>query len=218
MKYSILASLTIAACAFAQQPLTITTSDGVSLAADIYGAGPRGVVLAHGGLRTKENWKEQALVLEKAGFHVLAFDFRGFGHSKGPREDGSEPLDVLAAVYYLRSAGAKTVTVIGGSFGGEACADAAATEPGAIDRLIELGAAGGNLPPEKLTLPKLLIVAREDSNGAGPRLPGIRQSFARMPEPKQLLILDGNAHAQFLFGTDQSERVMKEIRRFLSAP
>jgi hypothetical protein len=32
-----------------------------------------------------------------------------------------------------------------------------------------------------------------------------------------MIILDGSAHAQFLFTSDQSERVMKEILRFLSA-
>jgi hypothetical protein len=31
-------------------------------------------------------------------------------------------------------------------------------------------------------------------------------------------VLPGSAHAQFLFQTDQSARVMREILRFLSAP
>jgi hypothetical protein len=35
--------------------------------------------------------------------------------------------------------------------------------------------------------------------------------------PKALIILDGSAHAQFLFQTDQGERVMREILHFLSA-
>jgi hypothetical protein len=37
-----------------------------------------------------------------------------------------------------------------------------------------------------------------------------------MPEPKKLIILDGTAHAQFLFQTDQGERVIREIVQFLS--
>jgi len=36
--------------------------------------------------------------------------------------------------------------------------------------------------------------------------------------PKGLVILDGSAHAQFLFATDQGERLMREILRFLSRP
>jgi len=36
--------------------------------------------------------------------------------------------------------------------------------------------------------------------------------------PKELVILDGSAHAQFLFATDQGARLMREILRFLSQP
>jgi hypothetical protein len=32
-----------------------------------------------------------------------------------------------------------------------------------------------------------------------------------------LLVLEGSAHAQFIFATDQGERLMAEILRFLSA-
>jgi hypothetical protein len=33
-----------------------------------------------------------------------------------------------------------------------------------------------------------------------------------------LIVLDGSAHAQFLFATDQGPRLMKEILSFLKAP
>jgi hypothetical protein len=33
-----------------------------------------------------------------------------------------------------------------------------------------------------------------------------------------MILLDGDAHAQFLFETDQGPRVMREILRFLTAP
>jgi len=42
--------------------------------------------------------------------------------------------------------------------------------------------------------------------------------FDRAADPKQLLVLDGAAHAQFLFGSDQGERLIREILRFLSSP
>jgi len=89
-----------------------------------------------------------------AGFRALAIDFRGYGQSRGPGQ--SQPLgaplhfDVLAAVRYLRQNGAKTVSVIGGSMGGGAAADASVeAEPGEIDRLVLLGSTGGD-KPEKL--------------------------------------------------------------------
>jgi hypothetical protein len=63
----------------------------------------------------------------------------------------------------------------------------------------------------------LFIVARDDASGDGPRLPGIRAQYKKAPRPKKLIILKGSAHAQFLFQTDQADRVMREIIRFLSA-
>jgi alpha-beta hydrolase superfamily lysophospholipase len=206
--------------ALAQQTVSFPTEDGGVIAAVLYGAGDRGVVLAHGGRFTKESWKPQAQRLASAGFRVLAFDFRGFGGSHGPGEKDfdSAPfqLDVLAAVRYLRAAGAKSVSVVGGSFGGAAAGDASiASRPGEIERIVMLGGAP-NGPADKLKSAALFIVARDDANDDGPRLPGIRKQFEKAPEPKWLIVLDGSAHAQFLFQTDQAERVMQEILDFLN--
>lgn len=201
--------------------ISFTTDDGGFIYADLYGNGEQCVVLAHGGQFTKESWQPQAQRLARAGFCVLAFDFRGFGKSHGPGDSDmfTAPmhLDVLAGVRYLRRNGAKTVSVIGGSFGGGAAADASiASQPGEIDRLILL-AAEGNGPAERIKSPLLMIVARDDANDDGPRLPRIRAWFDKSPEPKQLVVLDGSAHAQFLFQTEQGDRVMNEILRFLTA-
>jgi pimeloyl-ACP methyl ester carboxylesterase len=203
------------------QSVTLHANDGAVIQGDLYGSGPRGVVLAHGGRFNKGSWEKQARELEKAGYRVLAFDFRGYGDSKGPGQKDvfAAPLhlEVLAAVHHLRATGATTVAVIGGSLGGGAAASAAIAEPGVIDRLILLGATPDG-PPEKLAVRKLYIATRDDASGDGPRLPGLQAHFAAAPEPKQLILLDGSAHAQFMFQSDQNERVMREILRFLAQP
>ena len=62
-------------------------------------------------------------------------------------------------------------------------------------------------------------MARDDSDGGGDfRLPHIRANYEKALDPKELIILDGSAHAQFLFATDQGDRLMKEILRFLTQP
>jgi pimeloyl-ACP methyl ester carboxylesterase len=205
----------------APETISFRTDDGGTIFADAYGTGKGAVVLAHGGRFNKESWKQQAEAIARAGFRVLALDFRGYGRSSGPGQEDvfTAPLhmDVLAAVRYLRQSGVTSVSAIGASLGGWAAANATVAEPGAIDRLVLLGADAGRTP-EKLTVPKLFIVTRDDTSGSGPRLPGIRASYERAPEPKRLVILDGSAHAQFMFETDQAERVMDEISRFLAAP
>jgi alpha/beta superfamily hydrolase len=216
------AALALAMAAPAQETVTFAADDGGQVCADLYGQGGNAVVLAHGGRFNKESWRDQAVLLASAGFRVLAFDFRGFGCSKGPGQQDfdSAPFekDVLAAVRYLRAQGAKTVSVVGGSFGGAAAGDASIiSAPGEIDRIVFLGAAP-NLPADGLKSRSLFIVAREDSDGSELRLPGIQAQYEKAPQPKELIVLDGTAHAQYLLQTLQGARVMQEIVRFLSAP
>jgi pimeloyl-ACP methyl ester carboxylesterase len=195
------------------------TSDGGMIEGDLYGSGGRGVVLAHGGRFNKESWSSQAEELARAGFRVLAFNFRGYGKSQGPGQaDISAPLhlDVLAAADYLRSRGASPVSAVGGSFGGGAIAAAVMASPRTFDRIVLLGATPDG-PADKLTGPKLYIMTRDDTSGDGPRLPGLQAHVAKAPEPKELIVLEGSAHAQFMFQTEHGPRVMKEILRFLAA-
>lgn len=216
-------ALALSVAAAAQQTVSFATADSGQVCADLYGQGSHAIVLAHGGQFNKESWRDQALTLASTGFQVLAIDFRGFGCSKGPGQDDffKAPFekDVLAAVHYLKARGAKAVSVVGGSFGGAAAGDASImSAAGEIDRVVFLGASP-NLPADGLKSRTLFIVARDDSEGGNSRrLPGIRAQYERAPQPKEIIVLEGSAHAQFLFQTEQGGRVMQEIVRFLTAP
>jgi pimeloyl-ACP methyl ester carboxylesterase len=204
------------------EPVTLSTEDGGTVYADLYGDGKRGIVLVHGGRFTKESWKEQVPILVDAGFRVLAIDLRGRGQSRGPQteEDDGLRFDVLAAIRFLRASGTSSVSVMGASFGGGAAAEASImTETGEIDRLILL-AHSPIEEPGQMKGRKLFILARDDARGEArtPRLPEIRDQYERAPEPKQLVLLDGSAHAQLIFETEESDRLMREILRFLSEP
>jgi len=220
---AVVAAFLLSNAALAQKTISFPTQDGGVVFADLYGSGERAVVLAHGGPFNKESWAPQAKVLQAAGFEVLAIDFRGYGKSHAPGDTnvlGAQLyLDVLAAVRYLHANGAKSVSIVGGSMGGGAAGAASiASQAGEIDRLVMLGS-GPYAPAEKLTSASLWIVARDDASGGGTelRLPGIQAQYDKAPEPKKLIVLDGSAHAQYLFQTDQGERVMKEILDFLMA-
>ena len=199
----------------APRQVSFATADKGVIWADLYGMGDRGVVLAHGAKFDKESWGKQAEFLAKNGFRVLAIDFRGYGQSRGGDKSapgaGENYEDILGAVRYLRENGARTVSVIGASMGGGAAANAVIhARTGEIDRLILL-APVPVAEPERLRGPKLFVVASGD--GLAPK---VKEQFEKAPEPKELLILEGSAHAQFLFETDQRERLMKKILEFLS--
>ncbi|MEW6734323.1 MAG: alpha/beta fold hydrolase [Acidobacteriota bacterium] len=206
------------------EQVSFATQDGGLIYANQYGKGDQGVVLAHGGRFNKESWDKQARVLAKAGFRVLAIDFRGRGQSRGGAQmqsrNGGVHFDVLAAIRYLHKTGAKTVSVVGASFGGGAAAEASVeAEPGEIDRLVLLAHSPIDRP-EQIKGRKLFILSRDDVSGdeKKPRLPQIRGQYERAPDPKELLILEGSAHAQSIFETEQGEQLMREILRFLSEP
>lgn len=214
----------LTAALLAQSPITIRAADGGTVEADAYGSGERGVVLAHGGRFDRTSWKDQAQELARAGFHVVAIDFRAAVEARKGREtdclydEKCLAKDVLAAVRYLRTAGAKTVFVVGASLGGGGAAQASVEAPGEIDRVVLLA----HMPiaaPERIRGRKLFIIARDDvGSGDKPRLPDIRDQFARAAEPKELVVLDGSAHAQFIFATPEGARLMREIRRFVTTP
>jgi predicted alpha/beta hydrolase len=216
------AFLLLALPAAAKQTIIIPLPDGhSSIQADLYGNGNRGIVLAHGGRFGKESWAPQAQVLAQKGFTVLAVQFRGdkkkpdgSTSAEGAYEDNAA--DVLAAVRFLHARGLRSVSAIGGSLGGDAVGDAdAQSNPGEFDRVVFLGSEGGS-HPEQLKGRKLFLVARNDTSGDGLRLPGIEAHYAKAPQPKKLIVVDGSAHAQYLFGTDEGPRVMNEILTFIA--
>ena len=89
-------------------------SEGVRLEGDLYrpdGAGPddarAGIVLCHGYTGVKSLYlPDNARVLTEAGYVVLAFDYKGWGASEGPRAQlapFSRVADVLAALTFLQT-------------------------------------------------------------------------------------------------------------------
>ncbi len=209
--------------AFAQQAVTIPVPGTAKpIQGDLYGDGARGVILTHGGGRTKESWRKQAQALTDAGFVVLAIDFRGdttndkgMAISVGSDEDNAA--DILAAAAYLRAHGAKSISGVGASMGGYALAEAdSISKPGVFDRIVLL--ATNARDSAALKGHKLFIVARDDVGSSGLRISQISDSYAKAPQPKELVVLGGSAHAQSLFDTDQGSRLMGEILRFLTEP
>ena len=217
MRKFAIAALMLTGLTAAPKEVSFPSPYGGVVWGDLYGAGDRAVVLAHGARFNKASWEKQAEVLANAGFRVLAIDFRGYGKSHGGDRSssggGEKYQDILAAIRYLRENGAKTVSVIGASMGGGAAATALIhARPGEVDRLVLLA----HMPvaePERLTGPKLFVTSSGDGLAAK-----VREQFEKAPEPKELVILDGSAHAQFLFETDQGERLMNKLLDFLSKP
>lgn len=72
--------------------------NGVELV--VHEAGDRGnpaVVLSHGFPDLAHSWRHQMVPLAEAGFHVIAPDQRGYGHSSAPKDITAYSIDKLSA-------------------------------------------------------------------------------------------------------------------------
>jgi len=214
------AGLLLAGCATTEpgpELLSFPAEDGVPVSGYGYGHGDRGLILVPGGNGVGSTWHPQAMRFARAGFRVIAIDYRGLGRSHQlALDDDKIHLDVMAAARRLRGEGAKSVSVIGASAGAWYAGEAAIRGPRLIDRVVLL--AGTIDTPEKLHGRKLFIVAEGDRAGdRRPRLEAIRRQYEVASEPKELVVLPGAGHAQLIFLTTESERLLAEITRFLSA-
>ncbi len=128
--------------------IDLTTADGIQIGATTYGSGDNGVVLIHGKGRAAEDWSHFGERLATRGFHVVAVDLRGHGHSAEAADlsAATYPLmvaDVDAAAAWLRENGAAKVHLVGAEFGANLAVLSAAADTEISD--IALLSAGMNL-------------------------------------------------------------------------
>jgi pimeloyl-ACP methyl ester carboxylesterase len=146
----------------------LRAADGVRLYAVEAGKGSTAVVLAHQGRSNLCGELPYAKTLLARGLRIVAFDFRGNGHSELPAKNSlALGRDLAAAVSRAHQRGAKNVFLIGASMGG-----AAVVQNGAglrVDGLVSLSGTrlwpgfGINKPgPGALRAPFLYLGSRSD--------------------------------------------------------
>ena len=156
-----------------------------------------------------------AKTLHRRGMPVLRFNFRGAGLSEGEHAGGfgergrrQAALDFLAMEYPARP-----IVLAGFSFGSwvglrVGCKDAR------VERLIGLGVPVDRSNLEYLfdcTKPKLIVQGGNDEFGSRSNVEAL---FAQMPEPKQLVVVDGVDH----FFVGKLPEVGAAIDAWLDAP
>ena len=159
-----------------------------------------GVVVCHphplyGGEMHNNVVEAMALSLRRAGHATLRFNFRGVGGSSGAHGDGiAEIEDVKGAVSCLLERQAfETVIVAGYSFGAMVGLRAGADDP-RVATLIGVAfpiATRDASFLQSVTKPKLLVSGDRDDHSPVPALEAL---CARLPEPKQLVIVNGADH------------------------
>lgn len=227
--------LAIFAAACAQEPRPTTapegsravefeSSDGIRLEGRLFGDGPVGVVLSHMRPADQTSWWDFAEDLVDEGYLVLTYDFRGYcpgdvgGCSGGDQDLGEIWRDVVGAVGYLRSQGARRVVLIGASMGGTASLVAAAQDGMSADVVVTLSAPasfeGMVLTPDvltRVTAAKLFIAG----NGDGSAPDDAQALYAESPLPKRVEILTTDDHGTDILDGNQSGRARTLILQYL---
>ena len=126
---------TPAALGLDYRTVTLTTTDGVELAAwYLPGTNRAGVVVMHGAGSTRSDVLDQSAALVGSGYAVVLIDARGHGDSHGTAMDFGwyGDLDIAAGTAFLASRAdidPGRIGVVGFSMGGEEAIGAAATDP-----------------------------------------------------------------------------------------
>lgn len=192
----------------AQEPQSVSfaTEDGGTIHANYFYSGPTAIVLAHGAIFNKESWPGLIKTLSKNNITVLAIDFRGYGKSTAGNRTADKYEDILAAVRFLHDQPRiSKITVLGASMGGSAAAKASIHSiSGDINQLILLSPATIT-EPEKLKSDILYIASENESI-----INSIKANFKKTPKPKQLKLIEGKAHAQHIFKT-QNKALLTEL-------
>jgi pimeloyl-ACP methyl ester carboxylesterase len=188
------------------------------------------VVLAHQIDDDQTDWFDFASVLRSRGYRALTFNFRGVcsssplsACSKGGVDPNESPSDVMGAVRFVRSQGAKAIFLIGASMGGEAVILAASKLGADVQGVISLSASKGLvglLDPEvedrmvaSVGVPKLFVAGEMDQSFAA----AARDFFAHAKQPKELRLFPLGDHGVALVHSAQGPQVQDLIFEFLTS-
>ena len=157
---------------------------------------------------------QAAKALHQRGAAVLRFNFRGAGQSEGVHDGGiGEQGDVRAAVEYLAEQFPGRPILLAGFSFGSWVGLRVGCEDDRVTRLIALGLPVNNVDASFLSTcakPKLFIQGGNDQFGSRDKLEAL---FAAVPEPKQLVFIDGADH----FFVGQLEAVGTNIREWVDS-
>lgn len=193
-------------------PVHFTTQDHIQLAGLLYGHGGTTAIICSHELRgTKADWSNSAPWFAARGFMVLAYDFRGYGDSQGLYDLGKVDQDLLAAINFVHSHGAKKVILLGSSMGADISLIVAAETPvaGVITLSPEYLFGLSDHDIRAISAPKLFVNSEGDDYASD-----TKQMYQNARQPKELHLYTGSAHGVVIFDTSDGQDLIARIIAF----
>jgi len=196
--------------------VTFLTEDGIELNGNVFGQGKKWVVLSHMYPTDQTSWFDFAQDLEQEGYVALTFDFRGYGKSKGEKEDiPNIDKDLKAAISFVRQYDYEKLFLVGASMGGTVSIVVAAEDSG-ISGVVSLASPdkmGKDFDAlsvvSKLKMPKIFISAKGDDYHAE----SAHRLYENAVEPKALEIIENSKeHGTFIFEKEpENAQALKDL-------
>ena len=207
----VLASVILVAASNAcAQPVEVDIKNGESTVSALVfgrGSGEHTVIALHGAGQQKDLFRPIAPGLVRRGYKVISINWAAGPDGPGP---GLAPL--AATIRFARDAGAKKVSLMGFSRGGELAARFASAQPdGDFDTLILLSAYDDQGIPLAKTK-KLFVFHESDRFGRWSQVSADKSS-----KPKQVFALKGGAHSISALLADKPD-LINEIANVLGRP
>ncbi len=223
------------------RPVRFDSTDGVELVGRLWGEGKTGVVLAHGFDEQlgQGGWypvgsQSFPRALDRRGYLVLTFNFRGFSDDEDAASEGGIDVsnnwrDAMAAIDYIRLQGAKRVFLVGASMGGVAALRAARLPDADLDGVVSLATPqfpskyypdepqANDATPERLKAidaPLLFIAGRDDVIEGVRFARDAQRMFDAASEPKEIVIVDSGYHSSGLV-TSAEASIVKNTTKLI---
>ncbi len=191
------------------------TSDGLTIHGLLFGKGKTGVILSHMYPSDQDSWYDVAVVLAAKGYHVLTFDFRGYGNSEGDKDIAVIYRDVEAAWDFLEGQGIEKVFLIGASMGGTASLKVVGQRPAAgvvtLSSPVSFRGLDAADEVEEITAPKLFLAGEGNDYDVA----GAQEFFGLAKEPKEIMFFPGSAHGTDMLEGEEGLEVLKVILDFV---
>jgi pimeloyl-ACP methyl ester carboxylesterase len=195
--------------------VSFTTVDGIALSGIRRGSGRSALVLSNEYVSGQSIWRALPEQLQRMGYVVLTYDYRGIGESSGRFDPTRGAEDLQAAIGYIRATGADRVVLIGSSLGGLLSADLAANA--GADGLVLISPARSfagltvrDAALRELGIPKLFAWFSDDKVTAQ-----ASHMFEVAGAPKDKVIYPGSGHGTQLLRTGSGGDFVRTLQAWL---
>jgi pimeloyl-ACP methyl ester carboxylesterase len=185
---------------------SVVRSGRAELAVTTWGAAGMSILALHPGVGDSRIWQWCGPVWAAAGHRVIAYDRRGFGHTRYVPEPHGELNDLLAVV---AATGAQPAIVVGNSRGGGLALDLALAHPGHVAGLVLVAPSASGYPEDEWVsaaaeLEQDAMIARAARTGdldlvnrleVRYWLDGVEQPEGRVEGPPRELMIEMNGRA-----------------------